>query len=349
MNLESIFERQQELEDYEEDFNIIKYSNGLTEINAPYDTRVAHTNPNREVTYFDIKPLLLIISDLNGDFSKDHQGEIFTLYGSIGGYQYKVTINAKSPMVEMINTTLNINTNFSSYEIPELEYPFYQFTSNPIIVLLLLFVTTCYASDKESIDLMYAAEIIANGADKDETYHLDEFGILVLSVYQQCFWTKQEDIIKIIDDKIEIIKEKLVDLELENVTADSVYTNHAPVMFGNINNEIKSLKAKIVAYAKLESMLKLVKPNDEIMEVKVGNKSHFMLRRGENIMTILKDQFNTPKITTIDPELKTVYSALCRSHDSTVYNYNQWCDNLMKKNNNFSNDNIPTGCMPYCT
>lgn len=340
MNLQSIYEDEQEYEEH----NIIKYKNGIVEINGPHDTRVVHTNRNSNINYFDIKPLLLIIADVNGDFSKDQRCEIFTLYGNIGGYEYKITINGKSPMVEMVNTSLNITNNFSSYEIPELEYPVYQFTSNPMIVLALLFTIACYVSDQDGNSIMYAAEVISDNADKDETYYLDEFGMLIMSVYQQCYWIKQGDMLKIIDEKMDDLKDKAVDLEMENLSSDNVYVCKGSSLT-DIKHEIKKLKTKMVAYARLESMVKLTNSDDEIMEIKIGNKSHFMVKRDGNIMTMQKDEFNTPKFIIIDPELKTFYMALCQSHDSIVSNYNNWCNQIVTRSKAKNKQTY----MPYCS
>jgi hypothetical protein len=355
MNIQSIYE-QNEIDDYEDEHSVIKYQNNLIEINAPHETRVIHNNTKRDISYFDIKPLLLIMADINSKINKDHGNEIYTLYGNIGRYEYRVTINTKSPMVEMVNITLNFTANvtsdFSNYDIPELEYPIYQFTENPVIAILVLFAVGCYASDDDSNYIMHAAEILTDRTDTNETYYLDEFGIMIMSVYQQCYWIKQSDMMGIINTKSEELKNKVVDLELEKMTSEDVYMYQGHAISNHIKIKIKNAKKILVLYARLESMLKLVNPDDEIMEIKIGNKSHFMLKRCNNIMKIQKNEFNTPLFTFIDSELKTIYDAICQSHDSVVYKYNTWCDNIISTqknstiNQNMANNENET-FMPY--
>lgn len=316
------------VEYYNEENSVIKYDDGLVEINGPHETKVVHTS-KRNIDYFDIKPLLLILSDGNGDFSIIHKSDIHTFYGSIDGQYYKVTINVNSSLIEMINTKQGINSNFEQYDIPALNYPIYQYTSNPAIVLLAVFVAACNIDNFEDSNyLMYSAENLAEKIAQNEDYYLDEYGILLLSLYKQTVWHSIKEMNDIIETQFKEITERRTDLEMQKMTSSDSYIFRGQQLFSNIDKEIQNTKDLIKTYSRLGAMLKTLNSKSEVMEFKIGSKSYFMVRLDAQILTIQTDEYNTTKLTLIEDELEWLYGTIAQSCEEVMKHYNKWSDDI---------------------
>ena len=61
-------------------------------------------------------------------------------------------------------------------------------------------------------------------------------------------------------------------------------------------------------YIELESLLKLLQPTDEIMEVQIGDRILYILKRHELYMAIGKDNYNSLSVKPIDSEIINIYN-----------------------------------------
>lgn len=318
------------IEDYNEYCNIIKYDDGLVEINGPHETKVVHTS-KRNIDYFDIKPLLLVLCDANGDFSLKNNTDIHTFYGSIDNQHYKITINVNSSLIEMINTKLNISSDFEYYDIPPLDYPVYQYTSNPAIVMLAIFVASCNIDNMDDSNyLMYSADNLAEKIAQNEDYFLDIYGILILSLYKQTIWHSIKEMGDIIEQQFKELTDKRTDLEIQKMNSDNTYIYQGQALFSNIDTEIRRTKELTKTYSKLAALIKTLNLNYDIMEFKVGSKSYFIIRQEFKILTIHTNEYNTTKLTPIDDELEWLYGILAQSSTFVIANYNKWSDDIEK-------------------
>jgi hypothetical protein len=320
--------------------SVIKYED-IVEINGPYETKIVHNNPKRDITYFDTKSMLLILSNMNNDYTKDSQDDIYTFYGKIDDNKFRITLNTKSCLIEVINITINICTNFEAYEISTTEYPIYQYSRNPVIVLLAVFVAACYACKTICDDLLLSAEKINSKFSNDEDYYLDEFSILMLSIYKQTLLLSTERMQFVVENKLRNLNYKLADLEIVDMKSNNEYNGN--VMYCNTKTEIKEISKKTYIYSELDGLLKTLKKTDNLMELSVGNKSYFMIIRNEKIMTISKSEFNTTYTKSLDEDLIKIYNDVSIAYVNVVINFNQHIYNIQKEDS-YDPD---TNYMPY--
>jgi hypothetical protein len=313
---------------YNEDMEcnyISKYGN-IIESNGPHDTLMVLNNPKRQVSYFDIEPILLILSNVNNDYTSDYRNDIYTFYGKIESFNYRITINLKSSIMEFINTDINISENFETVDIPEVKYPIYQYTSNPTIITTSAFVAACNVAFADSNNIIETIDILSNKIEDDEDYCVDESIILLLSVYRQNIWYQQKDIMNIISQKINENSGILAELEMEKM--ENTKSDNVNVLYSSSITRIKQIKKILCTYMYLEEIMKTFKSTDEIMELKLGKHSHFLIRKHNTIMTIKKDEFNTIKLESISDYLDELYNNINIKYIDVIKDFNVYCSKL---------------------
>jgi hypothetical protein len=300
-------------------YYVTKYGN-IIESNGPHDTQMVIHNPNRQVSYFDMEPVLLILSNIKTDYNVDYRSDIYTFYGTIDSFNYRITINLESSLLEFINSDINVSHNFQTVDIPEVKYPIYQYTSNPAIVITAALVAGCYVAFSDSNYIMGSIDYLCDKIEDDENYYIDESIILILSIYVKKVWYQQKDIMNIISIKINETTEILTELEMQKMNN----LKNDNISFSSLNTRIKILKTLLRSYIHLEEITKTLKPTDEIMELKLGKHSHFLVRRHGNIMTINRNEFNTIQLENIYEYLQELYDNIHNKFISVTQDFNEY-------------------------
>jgi hypothetical protein len=323
-------EIRQSYNEEQEYYYVSKYKN-IIESNGPHDAQMVIHNTDRQVSYFDMEPILLVLSNINNDYTGDNRSDIYTFYGMINSFNYRITINLKSSLLEFINTDINVSQDFQTVEIPEVKYPIYQYTSNPAIVITAALVAGCYVAFVDSNNIINSIDYLSDKINDDEDYYIDESIILILSLSQHKVWHLQKDIINIISNKIEEKTEVLADLKMQKI--QDTENNSINALYSNLSTSIKSVKKILLTYVDLKEMIKTLKPTDEVLELKLGKYSYFLVRRHNKIMTIKRDEFNTIQLEKISEYLQKLYDDISIKFIEVMNDFNDFNANTSKKYN----------------
>jgi hypothetical protein len=328
--------------DSHDNYKITK-CNGITEIIAPHSTRVIINNPNYEFTYFDTSclPNILASSSITTD-----DNNYFTIYGKSNDEEFKLTLNATFGILEIRNekldlgyvTDIDITNAFSKKHIIKTHHPAYQYTQNPAIILTVLFMLAYYIDDKKlsyqdlTCPLLTRAEKICETIEDDDNYYLDEMTILILSIYTQRFWILQKQVLNIVDNKIFGIHDKISGLQMEQMGNNQFICNgtNGNSQFISIKSKIRECQKQIDTYNDLNRVFKTFKDTDEILELKIGSMSYFLLKRNDTIMTFTSDEYVSTDCKPIDNDIISTYLLVMSKSNDIFACYNEWVNNVIE-------------------
>lgn len=298
---------------YDDEYNNVVKFGDTVQINGPHDTMVVYNNSEQNIEYFDVRPLIYTLDRYNNNnFEVNRVNEVFILTGYVEGSEFKISINTKTYTLDIVNKEYNITHDFEKYEIRPTKYPIFQYTNNPMIVLLALLLSACRVSEIYVFVLMDACYNLAsklNDIDKND-YYVCENTALLLSIYFQQPWYLQKDAVETIKKKIMNERLREETLMTQKMTDCVPFNTNMGLLYANIDTELKDVKNVRNTYIKLESLIKSLKPDDEILEILLGNKSYFLVRRNNEIMTLNRDEYKTIKLDRIDKNIHIIYERL---------------------------------------
>lgn len=293
-------------DDEDETYYVNKYDD-VNDINGPFMTRVIYNNISSDLDYFDTRPLIMALSNYLSNIQVEQIEDVYNFYSIVEGEMFKISINTGSPMLLIINMKYNITNNFETAYIPPHKYPIYQLTSNPVIILLGLMLAVCCVDENHIMNLMSAIYKVAQRISSDEIYYTDPNTMYLLSIYNKQPWINVQDALAEIEKKITIISDEKEQLMMEEMCCQPTYQLQKDNIYANTKTRLKQNKTKLSNYIKLECLLRTFHKDDEILEIDIGNQSHFLLKRGDNIMTIIRDEFNTIQYNILDQDVLTRY------------------------------------------
>jgi hypothetical protein len=315
----------------------ISQVNGIIDIVAPHSTRVIIKNSERALTYFDTTclPGILESSDI-----KIKGNLYYMIYGTSHDEKFELILNMYNETLEVRNSELylgdvsciDITKDCYMNVIIKTHHPVYQFTKNKAIILMVLFIISCYTENKKiaynNVIYRKLSNIFLNNAKKiykninpDKNYYLDEMTILILSVYSQGCWIPLNNILNIVDVKIQEARDTIAQLKMENLSIPYYNKNAITECIGFINK----YKKRLFAYNNLSEIINGFESTDELLELNCGVKSYFLIRRDGEIMTFVCDNKSNIKYNIIDKHIISAYLSIIHKSKDIIISYNEWC------------------------
>lgn len=303
-----------------DDKHSVSRYNNVVEIKGPYNTHTVYSNLNKHIQYFDTESLVLSLANM---FTIQRFQNVYVINGDIETNRFKITLNTKDCCLQMVNLCYNITDKFNEYVIKPCDYPIYQYTENPAIVMLAYMLAICYMDIQYLVQFMSSMIRVSGKIIPNENYYIDENTILLLSIYYEKEWINVTKIIELSEYKIKQLSDEREQIEIAKASGDDMHQPHGQGMYVNINTRLKKIRTLTNNYIRVQSFVKSLKDTDKVLELKFGNASHFLIQRNDNIMTIEKDEYKSIKYNPLNEKIIDLYRKCHAIYNKKSEEYNQ--------------------------
>ena len=319
--------------------------NGNIEVNGTFNTKVIKRGKNGDIDYFDTTPLITILTDPHAKYSQNNSEKI-TVTGECSGELFLIQIDLVSESISIHNTSYTIINNLKKIYLPQTLHPIYQYTENPCILIIALFLIACNSESEESAFKQLAlCEKIGKDVTVDKNYCLDVSSVLILSIYCQCTWLPKSDCIKYISDIIDEVNLQLGGLKSQHkeyLSAYNQYNMSAPHLEADIKKKETYRKKNSQLYSTITKL-----DVDDILELHIGCKSYFIIIKKNTYMTFTIDEFNTVSYHRIDPMTILKYQCTANQWNILYPKFAEYANKLLEEEKkqkdaiyNFSDNNM---------